>query len=182
MGGGPIGLATVRLLDLLGISPIVLTEPVPAKRRLAQTLGADHVLDPFSEGLAAHIYEVTAGAGFTSVFECAGITGNIQQALDWAARGGRVCVVSMMFAPATVVPMTLNFKEAHLTGCYSNTHDENRQCLRWMEEERLDGRPLISDLVALDELPAVFRERIDTGKAIKVMVDTGREARGVDSE
>jgi (R,R)-butanediol dehydrogenase/meso-butanediol dehydrogenase/diacetyl reductase len=172
MGGGPIGLATVRLLHIMGVSPIVLSEPVDIKRTLAQELGADHVLDPFEEEMGRRVFEMTSGAGFTAIFECAGVPDNIQKALDWVARGGDICVVSMMFAEAPIVPMTLNFKEARLTGCYSNTHEENRQCLRWMAEGRLDGRALVTDVVSLAQLPEVFKARIDTGQAIKVLVET----------
>lgn len=175
MGGGSIGLAMVRLFCLLGVSPVVLTEPVTAKRRLARELGADHVIDPFDAAVAGRIYAATEGIGFPSIFECSGVADNVQQALDWAARGGSVCVVSLMFAPARIVPMTLNFKEACLTGCYSDTHAENRQCLQWMAEGRLDGRPLITDIVPLAQLPEVFRERIDAGRTIKAMVETGRD-------
>lgn len=173
MGGGPIGLATVALLKLLGVSPIVLSEPVAAKRRLGLALGADDVLDPFRENLAARVFEITAGIGFPVVFECAGVPDNVQKALDWVARGGAVCVVSMMFAPAAIVPMALNFKEARLTGCYSNTHEENRRCLEWMAAGRLDGRSLVTDTVSLAQLPGVYRERIDSGQAIKVIVAAG---------
>lgn len=172
MGGGPIGLATVSLLHLMGISPIILSEPVAAKRDLALELGADQVLDPFGDDLAARVFEMTAGVGFPAVFECSGVTDNVQKALDWVARGGDICVVSMMFAPATIIPMALNFKEARLTGCYSNTHEENRRCLEWMAAGRLDGRALVTDRVSLAQLPTVYRERIDTGQAIKVIVET----------
>ena len=173
MGGGPIGLATVALLKLRGVSPIVLSEPVEAKRRLGLALGADAVLDPFHEDMAVRVFEMTAGIGFPVVFECAGVTDNVQKALDWVARGGNICVVSMMFAPASIVPMALNFKEARLTGCYSNTHEENRRCLEWMAAGKLDGRRLVTDTVSLAQLPAVYRERIDTGQAIKVIVAPG---------
>ena len=45
------------------------------------------------------------------------------------------------------------------------------QCLDWMAEGKLDGKPLITDLISLDALPAVYEKRIDTGLAVKVMVD-----------
>ena len=177
MGGGPIGLATVCLLRLMGVSPIVLSEPVETKRKLGRELGADHALDPFGEEMGRRVFELTAGTGFAAIFECAGVPDNIQKALDWVARGGDICVVSMIFAPAPIVPMTLNFKEARLTGCYSNTHAENRQCLDWMAEGRLDGRPLITDIIDLAQLPTVLRDRIDTGQAIKVLVENGAARR-----
>jgi threonine dehydrogenase-like Zn-dependent dehydrogenase len=95
--------------------------------------------------------------------------------MDAAARSGTVCVVSMNFGQINISPTTLNFKELWLTGSYSNTHEENIQCLQWMQSGKLDGRALISDLIGLNELPGVYEERIHSGKAIKVMLRIGNE-------
>lgn len=173
VGGGPIGLALVRLLHLMDFAPVVLSEPVAAKRELGLAFGAHAVMDPFTENPGQRVFELTSGQGFDVVFECSGMADNISQALDWVARGGDVCIVSMIFNTATIVPLTINFKEARLTGCYSNTHEENRLILRWMAEGRLDGRPLISDLTSLEQLPQIYHDRIEPGRAIKVMVAIG---------
>ena len=172
IGGGPIGLATISLLRIMGVSPIVLSEPVEMKRNLGRNLGADQVWDPNDGLMAANVFQATEGIGFPTVFECSGVPENIQNALDWVARGGDICVVSMIFSAVPITPMSLNFKEAQLTGCYSNTHEENRQCLEWMAEGRLDGRLLISEVISLERLPQVFETRIDPGHAIKVVVET----------
>ncbi len=173
VGGGPMGLALVKLLRLMAFEPVVLSEPVAAKRDLALAFGAHAVMDPFTEDTGQRVFELTAGHGFDIVFECSGVAANIAQALDWVARGGDVCIVSMIFDPAAIVPLTLNFKEARLTGCYSNTHEENRHILRLMAAGRLDGRPLISDRTTLERLPQVYHERIEPGRAVKVMVGIG---------
>ncbi len=39
----------------------------------------------------------------------------------------------------------------------------------------LDARPLISDYVPLESLPEVYRDRIDTGLALKVLLKIGEE-------
>ncbi|MHB9096438.1 MAG: zinc-dependent alcohol dehydrogenase, partial [Syntrophales bacterium] len=44
MGGGPIGLAAVTLLKLLGFAPIALAEPVSGKRETERQFGADYTL------------------------------------------------------------------------------------------------------------------------------------------
>jgi len=175
LGGGPIGLALVRLLKLEGFGPVALSEPVPEKRDLALDYGADKVVDPLNDNLNAFVFENTSGVGFETVFECSGVLDNVQAALDVCARGGSVCMVSVMMKPATVLPATLNFKEVRLTASYSNTHAENITCLDWMAKGDVDGRPLISDLIDLDELPRVYNERIHTGKALKVMLKIGEE-------
>ena len=51
------------------------------------------------------------------VLECSGVPGNIQLALDAAAKGGTVCVVSVFFKPITIErPLILFLKELKLTG------------------------------------------------------------------
>jgi hypothetical protein len=62
-----------------------------------------------------------------------------------------------------------------LTASISNTHQENIQCLDWMAAGILDARPLISDYEPLERLPDVYRERIDTGLAVKVLLRIGEE-------
>ena len=175
IGGGPIGLAVVRLLKIIGFGPVVLSEPVAEKRVIAESFGADGVIDPLSEDLGACVFNTTGGIGFETVFECSGVSDAIQTAMDAAARSGTVCVVSMNFGQINISPTTLNFKELWLTGSYSNTHAENIQCLQWMQEGKLDGRALITDLITLDELPRVYLDRIHAGKAIKVMLQIGDE-------
>jgi (R,R)-butanediol dehydrogenase/meso-butanediol dehydrogenase/diacetyl reductase len=171
VGGGPIGLALVRLLKILEFHPILLSEPVAEKREIGLTFGADHVMDPLTEDLHPKIFMHTEGRGCDVVFECSGVPSLIQSCMDAAARGGTICVVSVMYTAAQITPITLNFKEIWLTGSYSNTHAENIQCLNWMAEGKLDGNPLITDLISLDALPEVYEKRIDTGLAVKVMVD-----------
>ena len=175
-GGGPIGLATIQLLKLRNFGPIVLSEPVAEKRELGRRFGADRAVDPFSEDLPGITQEQTKKEGFATVLECSGAPGNAQLALDLAAQGGSVCIVSRIVKPIAIDrPMTINLKECKLTGSISNTHEENIRCLQWMADGRIDGLPLISDLVSLDQLPAVYRERIRPGKIVKAMVRIGDE-------
>ena len=51
MGGGPIGLAAVRILKILGFGPVALSEPVEKKRDIGKQFGADFVLDPLKEDI-----------------------------------------------------------------------------------------------------------------------------------
>jgi threonine dehydrogenase-like Zn-dependent dehydrogenase len=175
IGGGSIGLALVRLLKIMGFGPIALSEPVEKKRMIAGHFGADAVIDPFHENLIVRAMDETGGKGFDAVFECSGAVDSVQVAINTAAVGGTVCIVSIIMKNIEIIPLTLNFKEVWLTGSYSNTHEENIRCLNWMKEGKIDGRPLISDYIGLDDLPRVYEERIDTGESVKVMIRIGEE-------
>lgn len=175
IGGGPIGLALTRILTIMGFEPIALSEPVEKKRLIGQAFGAHAAIDPFTQDLGQFVFNTTGGDGFEVVFECSGVPACLETAMDAAARGGTVCIVSVMFDNVGIKPMTLNFKEIWLTGSYSNTHEENIQCLQWMAAGKLDGRGLITDVITLDQLPDVYRARIQKGQAIKVMLRIGQE-------
>lgn len=175
MGGGPIGLCTVRLLKILGYSPIVLYEPVKSKRDIGLLYGADHVFDPLENDTDQQALSLVSG-GFQKIFECSGVKSNIDRAVNLSVDNGEICIVSMIFTPLTIAaPFLINLKEILLTASISNTHQENIQCLQWMAEGKLDARPLISDYEPLERLPAVYRERIDTGLALKVLLRIGEE-------
>lgn len=175
MGGGPIGLCTVRLLKILGYGPIVLSEPVKEKRAIALAYGADYAFDPLEKDLAPQVVPIVPG-GFDKIFECAGVTANVGLAVQLAADCGQVCVISVIYKPVELpAPYMINFKEVALTASISNTHAENIQCLHWMAEGKLDATPLITDLEPLERLPEVYRERIDTGQTIKVLLQIGEE-------
>jgi threonine dehydrogenase-like Zn-dependent dehydrogenase len=176
MGGGAIGLAAVRLLKILGFSPIFLSEPVKEKRVLGEQFGADSVIDPLTEDIRHKGREWTGGIGFETILECSGVAENIPLAMEMAAKRGAICMIGIHFSGVTLQqPMMMNFKEIRFTGSYSNTHEENITCLKWMAEGKIDARPLISDLISLEELPRVYQERIHSGKALKVMLRIGEE-------
>jgi threonine dehydrogenase-like Zn-dependent dehydrogenase len=176
MGGGPIGLAAVRLLKILGFAPIALSEPMPEKRDLGMRFGADHAIDPHQEDLREKTREWTRGIGFDTILECSGVAENVPAAFELIAGGGSLCMISIVFKSITLnQPMLMNFKEFRFTGSYSNTHEENIRCLTWMAEGKIDARPLISDLIPLEQLPHVYRERINPGRTIKVMLQIGEE-------
>ena len=46
IGCGPVGLAVIAALKLRGAQPIVAADFSPARRRLAEAMGADVVVDP----------------------------------------------------------------------------------------------------------------------------------------
>ena len=176
MGGGPIGLTAVGLLKLLGFAPVALSEPVEEKRALGRRFGADHALDPCAQDLRQASREWTGGVGFETILECSGVAENVPLAFELVATGGSVCMISILFKGITLSqPMAMNFKEFRFTASYSNTHEENRECLEWMAAGAIDARPLISDLMGLDQLPRIYRERIHPGKAVKAMLQIGDE-------
>ena len=157
----------------MGFGPVILSEPLAERREIANIFGADAVVDPLNENLGAKTFELTQGLGLDTVFECSGAPNVVKDAMDLITKGGTVCIISVMFKDIAINPLTMNFKEIWLTAAYSNTHEENKQVLKWMAEGKLDGIPLISETIKLEDLPQTYQERIHPGKSIKVMLEIG---------
>ncbi len=175
IGAGAIGLALVKVLKIRGFGPILVSEPVQSKRELAQQFGADAVIDPMNDDLLTSGFQITKGTGFEIVYECVGIPELISTAMNAVGAGGVVCQLSVIYQDISINPAMMTFKEISLLASYGNTHEENKQCLQWMAEGRLDSSPLVSDLVLLEDLPEIYQSRIQSGKAIKVMLQIGEE-------
>ncbi|MGQ9693606.1 MAG: zinc-dependent alcohol dehydrogenase [Thermodesulfobacteriota bacterium] len=176
LGGGPIGLAAIRLLNLLGFGPIALAEPKEKNRELAKIFGADYVFDPLTADLALVTKEITVGWGWEIVLECSGLVANVSLASELVAKGGIICIISILFQDLIMKnPLILNLKEFLMTGSFSNTHEENKKCLYLMAEGKIKATALITDFIPLEFLPAVYKEKIHPGKSIKVMLQIGEE-------
>ena len=92
MGMGILGMMAVRLLRAAGASPVIAADPVPEKRSLALTLGADYAFDPFAPDFERQVRAVTGG-GVNVAIEVTGNGGALDGVLDCMARFGRVALL-----------------------------------------------------------------------------------------
>lgn len=89
-GGGPIGLLCLEMALKAGASRALVSEPIAAKRELALKLGADVVVDPFTEDIIAAGMRLTDGRGFNTVIDASGNIAAARQAIGLADRGATI--------------------------------------------------------------------------------------------
>jgi len=80
-GLGPTGLIAVQLARHAGAESVLGIDPVPARRELAQQLGADQTLDPLAPEAGAHLERAAE-----VVIECSGHARSVEQSFRTAAR------------------------------------------------------------------------------------------------
>lgn len=86
-GVGAVGMAAVMAAHLIGCSPLVVVDPNPERRALAEELGATHAIDPGAGDGLAKIRSITAhGLEFT--LEMSGVQAALEQAILALAPGG----------------------------------------------------------------------------------------------
>ncbi|HEY0939869.1 MAG TPA: NAD(P)-dependent alcohol dehydrogenase [Steroidobacter sp.] len=80
-GAGTVGLSAIMAARLSGCAVIIAVDPVAARRRLAQELGATHVIDPSRDNVIEAIRNIT-GTGVNYSLECTGLPAVVRQAVD----------------------------------------------------------------------------------------------------
>lgn len=99
-GAGGIGMATALTLRHFGATNVIISEPNPARRALAASLGFD-VLDP-QKDTVQQIYERTNGDGVQFVYDCAGVQSVINMLPDVVKINGRIVIVAGYKNPSSM--------------------------------------------------------------------------------
>lgn len=91
-GAGGVGLSAVMALNQVDDVTIVVVDPDPARRTLAQELGAALVLDP-AEGDVSEAIRARWPEGLTGAVECSGNSSAFRAAVSSVGQSGRVVLV-----------------------------------------------------------------------------------------
>ncbi len=172
IGAGPVGLAASLWARHFGAGRVMVSETAPARRALAARMGATALLDPCAPGLDSMLAEL-APEGSDLVFEAAGGPGVIQEAIARARFRGRVVVAGLCFSADTIQPLAANFKEVTLSFVRAYEKDDFQYTVDMMEQERIDPRPMVTDQIGLDEVPAAFAALEKPDSQCKVVVYPG---------
>lgn len=191
IGCGPVGLAVIAALKIRNVHPIIAADFSPARRRLAEIMGADITVDPalsspyrrWSEAAAPPGYEPGSLAAMLGLgpqprpgvlFECVGVPGIIQQLLEGAPRDARIVVVGVCMEKDQFEPFFAIRKQLNLQFVLGYTPEEFAQSLRHLAEGAIDGAPLITGRVGLDEVATAFRDLANPEQHAKILVEPWR--------
>lgn len=95
LGGGSVGLSAVMGAKLRDMAPVIVLEPVAARRDLALALGATHIFDPAETADLVDAVRAIVPAGIDYVFDTTGIP-NLQNAgMDCLAPKGAMGIVGL---------------------------------------------------------------------------------------
>lgn len=169
MGGGPIGLAVAVFAKLAGARDVILSEYAPARREAAGSLGATAVIDPAKEDVA-EAFARKAGRPPDIIFECVGVPGMIQKCIDLSRPFGRIVVVGVCMVEDKTVPISAIFKEINIQYILGYGRPDWRLVLDLLDAGRVDPKPMITDVISLEQLPDAFEALRKPTSQIKVMV------------
>jgi 2-desacetyl-2-hydroxyethyl bacteriochlorophyllide A dehydrogenase len=151
MGAGPIGLLTALWLKSDGHT-VAISDPAAPRRDLARSLGIPNVLDPSAGDVASKL--ATAP---DVVFECVGVQGTLQQAMELVARRGRVIVVGVCMLEDRIRPLLAINKHLTFQFVLGYTPQEFAEALAALGAGKIPGEALVTRTVTLGDLPAAFQ-------------------------
>ncbi|MEO6397305.1 MAG: zinc-binding dehydrogenase [Tepidiformaceae bacterium] len=160
MGAGPIGLMTLLWLKKEGVRHVTVSDYAETRRELASRLGADLVINPAETNVADAVL-AAGGSAAPVVFECVGVEGTIQLAMELVDRGGRVVVVGVCMKEDKIFPMVGINKQLSLKFVLGYTPAEYAEALAALADGSVTTDPMITRTVTLDELPAAFAALAD---------------------
>ena len=172
LGLGVSGLLHVQLAKARGAKTIIGITRSAWKREVAETIGADQTLAP-DETTKDRVLEATNGLGADLVIESAGKLPVLAQAMDLVRLGGRVLGFGIHTNTEGALPFyDMYFKEIQFINARAATQKDFASCLDMVGSGAIDLKPLISDVVPLDQLDqALEMVGTDAPQRMKIILE-----------
>lgn len=186
LGQGFQGLVATQVVRALGAELVIVSEPLPGKRRLALQHGADVALDPGAVRLTDEVERLTGSNGVDLVVECVGTEEAVQALPYLVRRGGMIAQIGGVETPVLFDYGYLHFKHILVVPSYyvpnlRSVAGEVSEILALLEGGRLQLRNLVTHRFDLADLASAFRLLVAQPEdVVKVAIDVGAPTRGVD--
>ncbi|MEP5630326.1 MAG: L-idonate 5-dehydrogenase [Tateyamaria sp.] len=167
-GCGPIGILSILAARRAGADLIVATDLSAFTLGMAQTAGADVVINMAND--AEGLTEYTANKGtFDVLFECSGAAVALAGAVPAMRPGGTI--VQLGLGGDMTVPMqAMTAKELSLKGSF-RFHEEFHTGVSLMQKGLIDVKPFITQTFPLDQAVEAFEIAGDRSCAMKAQID-----------
>jgi len=162
LGAGPMALMLIQVLLAQKARVLVIGKGEENLAR-AKAAGAHETHSVLSQAPAAFVRRATEDRGADCVFEAVGLPETWRQSADLARKGGRVCFFGGC-APKTSVALDahrLHYEELTLRGVFHHAPEHFHAAAALLSRGKIKTKLLISDRVALDELPKFFQDNAE---------------------
>ena len=184
-GCGPVGLSVIARLKYLGHGPVLAIDPDPARRKFAETMGADAVMAPAADavgrwwegqGTPIGVSDAAAAraAGLAGrrpvIFECVGKPGILRAIAYEAPAGASIIVVGVCMNPDSFEPGYMIQKELQMRFVFAYTAPEFAEATQMLAKRPELFAPLITGHATLDNVTEAFDALERGGSQAKVLI------------
>ncbi len=171
MGAGPIGCLHIMIAKAQGAA-VIVSEPSPSRRRLAERCGPDAVVDPTAEDLGARVRQMTSGVGADIVICANPIAETQTQAVQIVRKRGKVILFGGLPKANPMVTLDSNrihYGEIEVVGAFSYHPTAHERALELIHRKVIQADLLVTHTFGLNDVGKAF-EAAAAGEALKVVV------------
>jgi len=168
MGAGPIGNLVAQVLRASGARAVAVAEVKDFRRRLAEQQGFS-TFNPVEENAREGVKRITGASTVDRVFEASGAAAAVGDAIDVCKVRGEIIWVGLPKTPPEVNILRLVFKEIKTTGVRVYRHVDYEVAISLLERRAVDVEPLITDRLALRDVPLGFARMHDAERSLKIL-------------
>ncbi|MBP7704696.1 MAG: zinc-binding dehydrogenase [Caulobacter sp.] len=185
IGCGPVGLAVIAALKVRGHGPIIAADFSPRRRKAAEAMGADVIIDPAVEGphtkwadfgvpmtgeaMRAALFSGAQG-GRPVVFECVGAPGVLQSVIEGCPTKAQIIVAGVCMEADRIEPSLCINKQLDMRFVLGYAPDEFAQSLFNIAEGKINVEPWITSTVGLDGVAQAFEDLGNPEGNVKILV------------
>ena len=167
MGAGPIGIFAMQSVKVLGASRVYVADIDEKRLKLAQSLGADGIINASAEKITDGLERLIGGSKEVDVFfDCVGQKGEIlEEIILMAKRGSHVVMVGVLQMNYDI-PHLPDFvqHELRLSGTTMYVPRDYRDMIKYISDGRISTKGMITHHFPVTEIIRVFREFIEGKK------------------
>ena len=169
IGAGPIGLTCAIWCRFFGAARIVISEMSEARLKMAETFGFTDFIDPKGD-VAAQFSSLTGSAPEVQ-FECVGAVGLMQECIQRAPKRGLIMGIGVCDNPDTIVPLMAFGKELTIQWAVGYDKEDFEFTIEMMMQGRISAGAMITEVVSLAQVPAVFEALKKPTNQCKVLIN-----------
>jgi (R,R)-butanediol dehydrogenase/meso-butanediol dehydrogenase/diacetyl reductase len=173
IGAGPIGLGVALWCRFFGARRVVVSDLKAGRLEKAAAMGATDGIDAAKEDVIGRFKQV-AGGRPDIVFDCVGVPGSQQLAINYAPADGHIVVVGLCMHPDTILPVKAMTKELTISYCTMYRRRDFEMTLEMLDMGRIDPMAMVTDVVGFDAFPAAFHGLKKPADQCKVLLEPER--------
>ncbi|SMX51141.1 L-idonate 5-dehydrogenase [Actibacterium lipolyticum] len=166
-GCGPIGILVILAARRAGAGEVIATDIAPAGLKIAQSVGADVVLNTAENPNALAKYSTGKGS-LDILFECSGAETALTAGIGALRPRGQVIQLGLS-GDMSLPMMQITAKELALKGSF-RFHDAFPLAVQMMQKQLIDVSPLLTHSFPLAEYAKAFTTACDRSRAMKVQL------------
>ena len=172
VGAGPIGLFHLQLSKIAGARKVIVSEPNEARRKVAKELGADLVVDPSKEDLAAIVNRETNGQGMDVIVMAIGVPALVNPTLKLCKRGGTVNLFAGFAGTgeSTVEVNTIHYNEINVNGSTAYKLEDYLAAAEMIKSGKIDADKIVTHKFKIEDFQKAYDVCV-AGTGLKVVIE-----------